>query len=110
MIQGAGFGVKIDLEKLPIIDVALGFAAMGMVPGGAHKNRSYRSSMVDMDANTDPALQDIIYDPQTSGGLCIAVEPTSAEAMVEHLQGEGVEHAAIIGEVVDYPAGRIQIV
>jgi selenide, water dikinase len=110
MMQGTHLGLKIVLEKLPIIDVALGFAAMGMVPAGTHKNRSFRAPLVDMDEEVDPALQDIIYDPQTSGGLCIVVERTSADGMVEHLQSEGVEHAAIIGEVVDYPAGIIQVV
>lgn len=110
MMQGAGNGLKIVLENLPVIDVALGFAAMGMVPGGAHKNRSFREDMVDMDESADPAMRDILYDPQTSGGLCIAVAPTSAEGLVQHLHSEGVEHAAIIGEVVDYPAGRIQVV
>lgn len=110
MMQGSEFGLKIVMEKLPIIDVACGFAAMGMVPGGTHKNRSYRASMVDIDVDADPAMQDLIYDPQTSGGLCIAVEPTSANGLVDHLQSEGVEHAAIIGEVVDYPAGIIQVV
>jgi selenide,water dikinase len=110
MMQGAGNGLKIVLENRPVIDVALGFAAMGMVPGGAHKNRSFREDMVDMDESADPAMRDILYDPQTSGGLCIAVAPTSAEGLVQHLHSEGVEHAAIIGEVVDYPAGRIQVV
>ncbi len=110
MMQGSGMGVKIVLEKLPIIDVALGFAAMGMVPGGTHKNRSFREGMVDMDEDADPAMRDILYDPQTSGGLCFAVAPTAAHGLVEHLHSEGVEHAAIIGEVVDYPAGRILVV
>jgi selenide,water dikinase len=109
MIQGSGLGLKIAVEKLPIIDVALGFAAMGMVPGGTHKNRSFRAAMVEMDAAVDTAIQDVIYDPQTSGGLCIAVERTSADALVEHLHHEGVEHAVVIGEVVDYPAGIIQV-
>jgi selenide, water dikinase len=110
MMQGTGLGLKIAIERLPVIDVALGFAAMGIVPGGAHKNRSFRESLVDMDPSVDPAMQDIIYDPQTSGGLCIAVDPTSADALVDHLQSEGVEHAAIIGEVVEYPAGIIQVI
>lgn len=109
MIQGTALGLTITVERLPIIDVALGFAAMGMVPGGAHKNRSFREAMVDMRNGIDPAMQDIVYDPQTSGGLCIAVERTSAEALVENLQREGVEHAAIIGEVVEYPAGIIRV-
>ena len=110
MMQDTSLGMKIVLERLPILDVALGFAAMGMVPGGTHKNRDYRASMVDIDDGVDPAMQDIIYDPQTSGGLCMAVDRTSADAMVEHLRSEGVEHATIIGEIVDYPAGRIQAV
>lgn len=110
MMQGTGLGLKIAIERLPVIDVALGFAAMGMVPGGAYKNRSFRESLVDMDPSVDPAMQDIIYDPQTSGGLCIAVDPTSADALVDHLRSEGVEHAAIIGEVVEYPAGIIQVI
>ena len=110
MMQGTGLGLKIVLENLPIIDVALGFAAMGMVPAGAHKNRSFRSPLVDIDEAVDPAMQDLIYDPQTSGGLCIAVTPTSADGLVDHLKSEGVEHAAVIGEVVDYPAGIIQVV
>jgi selenide,water dikinase len=110
MIQDTGLGLKIVLERLPILDVALGFAAMGMVPGGAHKNRSFRAPIVDIDPGVDPALQDIIYDPQTSGGLCLAVDRTASDALVEHLRSEGVKHANIIGEVVDYPAGRIQLI
>jgi selenide,water dikinase len=110
MMQGTSLGLKITIERLPVIDVALGFAAMGMVPGGAHKNRSFREALVDMDPSVDPAMQDLIYDPQTSGGLCIAVESTAADALVDHLQSEGVEHAAVIGEVVEYPAGIIQVI
>ena len=109
MIQGTTLGLSIHAERLPVIDVALGFAAMGMIPGGAHKNRSFRESLVDMRDGLDPALQDIVYDPQTSGGLCMAVEPGSVEALLDHLHSEGVQHAAIIGEVVDYPAGIIRI-
>ena len=109
MVDGTGLGMKIFVERLPVIDVALGFAAMGLVPGGAYNNRSFRSLMVDMDEGVDKAMEDVIYDPQTSGGLCIAVASVSADAMVDHMKDDGVEHAAIIGEVVDYPAGIIQV-
>jgi selenide,water dikinase len=109
MIEGTGLGVKVFFSELPILDEALEFAAMGMVPGGAHKNRRFRSSMVDMPDTMDGAKRDILYDPQTSGGLCIAVESDSADAMVRHLRNDGVAYAAIIGEVVDEPAGRIEI-
>jgi selenide,water dikinase len=110
MMQGTGLGMRIILEKLPVIDDALEFAAMGLVPAGAHKNRDFRDSVVNMDSGVDPALQDILYDPQTSGGLCIAVASSSADKLVGQLHDEGVAHAAVIGEVVDEPAGIIQVV
>ncbi|BBO77079.1 selenide, water dikinase [Desulfosarcina widdelii] len=109
MLEGAGCGLKIVVEKLPVIDEALEFSAMGMVPGGAHKNRSFREHMVDLDEGIDPSMRDILYDPQTSGGLCIAVAADSARDLVDHLQSEGVEYASIFGEVVESPVGRIQV-
>lgn len=109
MMQGTGLGVKLYTRQMPVIEAALDFAAMGFVPGGAHKNRSFRESLVDMDSAVDPAMQDILYDPQTSGGLCIAVDPASTDALVKHLQEEGVAAAAVIGEVVETPAGIIQV-
>lgn len=110
MMQGTGLGMQIILEQLPVIDEALEFAAMGLVPAGAHKNRDFRGSVVNMDSGVDAALQDILYDPQTSGGLCIAVEPSSADKMVGQLHDEGVGHATVIGEVVGEPSGIIQVV
>ena len=110
MVQGTGFGVKIVVEKLPVIDGALEFASMGLVPAGAYKNRDFRESVVNIDSGVDPALQDILYDPQTSGGLCIAVESSFAGKMVEQLHSEGVTHAAVFGEVVDEPAERLQVI
>jgi selenide,water dikinase len=110
MIEETGLGLKIVLETLPVINAALEFAAMGMVPGGAHQNRCFREPMVTMDEGVDRAMQDVIYDPQTSGGLCIAVESGSADKLVDHLISEGVEHAAVIGEVVDSPPGIIQVI
>jgi selenide,water dikinase len=109
MMEGTGLGAKLVLSALPILDEALEFASMGMVPGGAHKNRSFRSSMVDVSDTVEGAMRDILYDPQTSGGLCIAVKSDSADAMVKHLHDDGIEFAAVIGEVVDHPAGRIEI-
>ncbi|BBO84329.1 selenide, water dikinase [Desulfosarcina ovata subsp. sediminis] len=109
MLQGSAVGLRIDTGRLPVIDAALEFAAMGLVPGGAYKNRSFREAMVAMNEGIDPAIGDILYDPQTSGGLCIVVDAGSASAMVDHLKSEGVSQAAMIGEVVDEPAGKILV-
>ena len=109
MLQGTSLGLKLFASQMPVLDKAIEFASMGLVPGGAYKNKSFRESYVDMGAGVDVAIQDILYDPQTSGGLCITVERKIANALVDHLRNEGVRQAAIIGEVVEEPAGRIQV-
>ncbi len=109
MLQGTALGLKLFAAQMPVLDKAIEFASMGLVPGGAYKNKSFRESYVDMDAGVDVALQDILYDPQTSGGLLIAVSPDAADKLVTRLKDEGVQPAAIIGEVVDAPVGRIQV-
>lgn len=109
MIQGTGLGIRLHTEALPVLDEAKALAAMGMVPGGAYQNRAFRASMVDMDASVDRAVQDILYDPQTSGGLCIAASPEFSDPLRDDLVSGGVAAAAIIGEVVARPSGRIQV-
>ncbi len=109
MVDGTGLGIEIQSKDLPIIDVALGFAAMGLVPGGAYKNRQFREAMVDMGSAVDRSLADILYDPQTSGGLLICVEPDAAKPLLDRLHAEGVEHAAVIGTVTDRRKQKIFI-
>jgi selenide, water dikinase len=54
-------------------------------------------------------LMDVLYDPQTSGGLLIALSPADAEKLVAALRGQGEKYTAIVGEVVQGPPGRIAI-
>ncbi|HUT44438.1 MAG TPA: AIR synthase-related protein, partial [Desulfobacterales bacterium] len=54
-------------------------------------------------------LQDILFDPQTSGGLLICVERESADDLVKSLKKKGVNDAAVIGEVLSGPEGRIAV-
>jgi selenide,water dikinase len=107
MVTGADVGIRVFSEKLPLIPKALEYAGMGMVPGGAYKNREFREAMIDMGSMMDPLLRDIMYDPQTSGGLLIGVAKDSATDLVAALHENGVAQAAIIGEVLEKPAARI---
>jgi selenide,water dikinase len=65
--------------------------------------------MVDFAASVDPILRDILFDPQTSGGLLISVEGESAAALVQSLKENGVAEAAVIGEVLSGPEERIRV-
>ena len=100
MIAGTATRVRIDAGAVPVLPEARDFAAIGLVPAGAYKNREYRRSMVDMAEDFDPLLRDILFDPQTSGGLLIGLAEKQAPALVARLREAGVEAAAIVGQVV----------
>ncbi len=109
MIAGTGMGVIIDCQVVPVIPEALEFAAMGMVPAAAHKNRLFRQQMVEIDAGFDPILRDILFDPQTSGGLLIGCAEKSARSLLHRLLEEGVGDARIIGYVTHGKEERIYL-
>ena len=109
MVSGSQLGVIINPETVPIIPDALDFANMGLVPAGAHRNRQFREAMVESPPDLDRAVQDILYDPQTSGGLLISVTSKEADNMVNQLRESGIAKAAIIGEVTDKPEEKIVI-
>jgi len=81
-----------------------------LVPGGTYRNRDFRIHWVDIDPGVSPYLSDILFDPQTSGGLLIAVPAEKADEMVKRLEERGIEEAAVIGEVVNEPKERIVVV
>jgi selenide,water dikinase len=109
MVADSNFGIEILAERIPIIPEALEFAAMGLVPGGAHKNREFREGIVDFSPSLDNVFRDILFDPQTSGGLLICVAEGAAEGLLERLREKGLDQAAIIGGVVVEPKGRIRV-
>ena len=110
MVEASGFGVRLAFQKVPIFPEAIEYAGMGMVPGGASRNREFRKSMVEMAASLDPVRNDILYDPQTSGGLLISVDQDSADDLLRDLQAKGIDQAAVIGEVVSEPREKIVVV
>jgi selenide,water dikinase len=65
--------------------------------------------MVDFSSSVDPVFQDVLFDPQTSGGLLIGARKESAEELCAELQQNGMREAAIVGEVVSEPNGRIVV-
>jgi selenide,water dikinase len=99
MVNGGNVGAAIDTCSLPVLPDALDFAAMGLIPAGAYKNREFRAGMVRTAATVERAVEDLLYDPQTSGGLLIAVDEREAEPLVTDLLSNGVTDAVIIGRV-----------
>ena len=107
MIVGTGIGIRLSSKTIPILPEALKYAGMGLVPGGAYKNREFRNSMTEFASSVDRLTQDILFDPQTSGGLLICVDRENADKLLHDLKEKGIETAAVIGEAISEPAEKI---
>jgi selenide,water dikinase len=89
---------------------ALEFASMGLLPAGAYKNKEFREGMIHFERGVERSRQDILFDPQTSGGLLISVNGTQAVDLVKALKHVGIEESAEIGEVLVGPEETIWVV
>jgi selenide,water dikinase len=109
MIQDGQIGLKIRSVSVPIFPETIALARMGMIPGGTYRNKDFRSGMVDLLAGVGDVMLDILFDPQTSGGLLISVGADKTGLLLTGLKEAGVPDAAVIGDVVSRPARRIVV-
>ena len=103
LAQGGDVRLQIDTAAVDIPTEALEFARMGLLPEGMYRNRRYAEPFVDA-GETVLEVQDALYDPQTSGGLLIAVHPEDADALFAALQ-KTVPSAQRVGTVETYTGG-----
>ena len=109
VVDASGVGMLFDANSIPVFPEATTYAQAGLVPGGTHRNKKYREHQVNLDPNLPPEIIDILFDPQTSGGLLISVSSAKTFSLLDKLQEAGIQQAAIIGEVVSDPKGIIAV-
>jgi selenide,water dikinase len=109
--MAAASKVDVDLawDDLPLLPGVLDCVAAGIVPGAAERNRKASGDALVAVEGVDAEWLDILFDPQTSGGLLISLPGEAAEALVRRLRAEGMEQAAIVGHVVAEGTGRIRV-
>lgn len=98
--DASGVSMTLFASLLPIIPEAERLAGEGVIPGGANDNRAYLEGKVTVDPKINQNIEKILYDPQTSGGLLIAIPADKAEAFGAALQENGLPHT-VIGEVTE---------
>ena len=98
MLGGDGnLGAKVSMDALPILPGVSGHMGMGMIPGGAYRNRDAYQHRVQLCDGADETLEILLYDPQTSGGLLAAIPVETAEHFEHEAARDGVQ-ASHIGE------------
>ena len=110
MIENSDVGMMIHASSVPYFHEIREFVEMEVVPGGLQRNREYRSKLIEVDPSCPDWMVDILFDPQTAGGLLIALPEGQAAKVVGKMHARGITEAAIVGEVISEPKGKIRIV
>lgn len=108
MAEGSGKTIEIFSSAISILPEAEEFAKEGIIPAGAYDNRNYLKNLVEEQPGISLSKMDLLYDPQTSGGLLIALEEKEAEKLVRDLKNE-TPWAEIIGQVEAPKDHRISV-
>ena len=105
MSRGAGLGIRIDAAAPALLTGAEALARAGVRTGASTRNWASYGDQVELPAGYPDWRRDLLTDPQTSGGLLIAVAPDSAEEVLALARAEGFALSRIVGSVVGGPAG-----
>ena len=99
MADGSGVTFALCPDWIPVQEEAAEYAKMGLVPEGAYRNRRFLEDKIDT-GETEVYMQDLIFDPQTSGGLLISADRETGETILKELKDQGLETAyGMIGVV-----------
>jgi selenide,water dikinase len=100
MAQGSGVRIELDYNRLPFYPNALKMYQAGETTGSNQANRKLVDGFWNMARKRSPAAEDLLFDPQTSGGLLLSLPAAQADDLLAALQKAGVETAARVGQVV----------
>jgi selenide,water dikinase len=109
MAAASKVDVEILFDDVPMLPGVLECAAQGILPGAIERNRESSGHALAATDGVPPAMLDILFDAQTSGGLLIAVPESCADALVARLREDGIAEAAVIGRAVAAGTGRVSV-
>lgn len=111
MARASRCRMRVRAQGVPVLDGAMEAASMGLVPAGARSNHNFFRTWTTIDSGLSPETVDLMFDPQTSGGLVMGIPSDRATDFLAALRDHGVEIATVIGEVYDSDSeGRLEIV
>jgi len=109
MARACGLSFRFFYSRIPILPGTREYAAQGMVPGGAYCNRDHFGPAISISPKVPESERIILFDPQTSGGLLIALPQAVGEALLQRLKGKGIQEASLVGEVISPEKNLISV-
>lgn len=109
MVTGTDLSVALDHRNIPVLPEAVEYGGIGMIPAGAYNNKAFRRQWIYFADTVDDLSADILFDPQTSGGLLICIAAEKAPQLTDALREKGLTDAAVIGEVVEKESHPIMV-
>jgi selenide,water dikinase len=110
MARGSGVRIDLSFGALPFYPNVLDMYARGETTGSNRANRQLVQESLEMKAKLSPKQEEVLFDPQTSGGLLLAVPAEQAEPLAEKLREAGVMAAHRIGEASESPQPLVRVV
>ena len=110
MASGSGVTIVLESRKLPLLPGARRLAQRGCLTGGCRRNRDYLKNKTSINRSVHEDLVEIALDPQTSGGLLIALPADDAGALVDTLRSRGVDGATRIGYATEAREVSVRLV
>lgn len=108
MAEGSEVTIILKSSDIPLIKEAIEYANMGLVPAGTYANKKHIQDKVIIKNELDQYMLDLLYDPQTSGGLLISIKKENVEILMKELENSPVKYA-IIGEVIEKREYHIEV-
>lgn len=109
MMEGDCLSIELDSSSIPVFAGVENYAETGLIPGGLYRNRKYVSERCSFDEKVKPVYRDIIFDPQTSGGLLISLPENDAIKLLDNLKINGISISSIIGRVKKSSGKKLMI-
>ena len=107
MIEGGNVGLRINSSSMPVFQGVRELMETGFIPGGLYRNKNFRINQVEKEQTCPEWIFDILFDPQTAGGLFFSLPGDKAQNLLGKMHNAGIVDAAVVGEVVADHPGKI---
>jgi selenide,water dikinase len=110
MASGSGVTLIVESQKLPLLQGAPRLAEKGYITGGCKRNRDYLKDKITVEKSIHEGIIEVAFDPQTSGGLLVALAKRHADKLIDELQAAGATSATQVGYATSLQKAWVRLV